>query len=238
MIKKQWAMGVALAVVAVGTFVTFQIALAEATDLVEVPFAANDIYSHYEIKDEDIEWREVPSAYVDEDVITKKEDLLGMYVSLDSKIAKGSLFYASYLIEKEDVEALPALLLKEDQIAFPLSMNLLKSSGNTISKNQKVDVYVTYTYKVGNKKETVSDVLLENVRVIGLKDRNGLEMGAAKAANYPSVMVLAISKDYVNYLQSASEIASIDILAPRVDYGESEESLLKEDSKVLPFLPV
>ena len=116
----------------IGSYISFQVALENAIDLIKVPFANKTIYSHYMINEEDIEWREIPKNYIDENILINKDDVIGKYVSLDSKIAQGSLFYDDYLIEKEEVDALPGLLLKEQQIAFPLSMNLLKSSGNTI----------------------------------------------------------------------------------------------------------
>lgn len=224
----------AIILLAIGSYISFQIALENAIDLIEIPFANKEIYSHYVIEEDDLEWREIPKAYVDENILTKKEDIVGKYVALDSKIAKGSMFYEGYLIEKEDVEALPALLLKEDQIAFPLSMNLLKSSGNTIQTNQKVDVYVTYTDK--KTKETTIDVLLQNVRVIGVKDRNGYDMRDSKAGKVPSLVILAINKEYFNLLQLSNEIAEISIYAPRIDYANEEESILYEESKVLPLL--
>lgn len=224
----------AILVIAVGNYFSFQIALNNAIDLVEVPFAAEEIYPHYEVSEEAIEWREIPRAYVDHEVLITKEDIVGKYVSLDSKIAKGSLFYKDYLIEKSEIDTLPALLLKEDQVAFPLSLNLLKSSGNTISQNQKVDVYVSYTDK--KTKESIIDILLMNVRVIGVKDKNGYDMRDEKAAKLPSILILAIDKEYINLIQLANEVGEISILAPRINYAEDEESILYKESKILPIL--
>ncbi|MBR3841625.1 MAG: hypothetical protein IKM20_10850 [Erysipelotrichales bacterium] len=235
MTKKQLILGIlAILLLAIGSYISFQVALENAIDLVRIPFANKEIYSHYMINEEDIEWREIPKGYVDENILIDEDDIIGKYVSLDSKIAEGSLFYDDYLIEQAEVEALPGLLLKENQIAFPLSMNLLKSSGNTIQQNQKVDVYVTYTEK--STKVTTIDKLLMNVRVIGVKDRNGLNMNDEKASKIPSLVILAINEEYLNMLQLASEIADISIYAPRVDYASDEESILYEESKILPIL--
>ena len=219
---------------AIGSYISFQIALTNAIDLIKIPFANKVIYSHYMINEEDIEWREIPKNYIDNNILINKEDIVGKYVSLDSKIAEGSLFYDDYLIDKEEIDALPGLLLKEQQVAFPLSMNLLKSSGNTIQPNQKVDIYVTHTDKT--TKTTTIDKLLMNVRVIGVKDRNGLNMNDEKASKIPSLVILAINEEYLNILQLASEIAEISIYAPRVDYADDEESILYKESKILPIL--
>lgn len=233
--KKQLILGILIILLlAIGSYISFQISLENAIDLIKIPFSNKEIYSHYIITKEDLEWREIPKSYVDDNILINEDDIVGKYVSLDSKIAEGSLFYDDYLIDKEEIEALPGLLLKENQIAFPLSMNLLKSSGNTIKQNQKIDIYVTYTDK--NTKTTTIDKLLMNVRVIGVKDRNGLNMNDEKANKVPALVILAINEEYLNMLQLASEIADISIYAPRVDYANNEESILYEESKILPIL--
>ena len=233
--KKHAALLVAaVLLLAIGNYVSFKIALKNAIDLVQVPFANKEIYSHYVVEEDDIEFREIPRAYIDENIFTTKDDIVGKYVSIDSKINKGSLFYKNALIEKEVVDTLPGLLLKENQVAFPLSMNLYKSSGNTFQTNQKVDVYVTYTDK--KTKITTVDILLTNVRIIGLKDRNGLDMREEKAQKLPSLAILAIDKNYVNLLKLAYELGEVSLLAPRVDYQENEESTINKECLILPLL--
>lgn len=212
----------------------FRYSLARSIDLVEVPFAVRTILPHQKIADADLVMRQIPRVYVEKGVYLKKEEIVGKYVDLQSKIARGSMFYQDMLKQEQDIQELPALLLKPGQVAFPLSSDLLKSSGTTLAINQKVDVYITFTEP--KTKKTTVDRLLENVRIIGIKDRNGLSLTEEKAQRIPAVLVLAIQEEYVNYLKKASKIAVIDVLAPHVEYAFEEESLLDEDCILMELL--
>ena len=61
-------------------------------------------------------------------------------------------------------------------------------------------------------------------------------MDEQKASRVPSLAILAINREYMNLLSLANEICELTIYAPRVDYVESEESILYEESKILPLL--
>ena len=123
--KKRYVIGcIGFILIAVVSYFLFQVALDNAVDLVEVPFAKKTLYAHQMIQEKDIEMREIPSVYVQSDVLLKKDDIVGKYVDLSSKIPKGSLFYEDFLVSNEELENLPSLLLKEGQMAYPIQVNL------------------------------------------------------------------------------------------------------------------
>ena len=233
--NKKYILGIlGFVLVAIISYVLFQVALSEAVDLVEVPFSTKTLYAHQRIEEEDIEWREVPFVYVQSDVLLKKEDIVGHYVDLSSKIAKGSLFYEDFLVSDEELESLPSLRLKEGQMAYPVAMNLLKSSGATFNVNQHVDIYMTYVEK--KTKKTPVECLLQNVRIINVKDRNGLTIGEEDASAIPAVIVLAVQNDQVDLLRKAQEIGELDLYAPRSVYSEAEEAALNSEASLLMLL--
>lgn len=240
MTEKWWGkrgFGVVIGVIlllAVSNYLIFQYALSRSIDLVDVPIASRTILPHQKITDSDYVMKQVPRVYVEKGVYLKKEEIVGKYVDLQSKVARGSMFYQDMVKGEQEIQELPALLLKPGQVAFPLSSDLLKSSGTTLAVNQKVDVYITYTDS--KSKETTVDRLLQNVRIIGIKDRNGLSLTEEKAQRIPAVLVLAIQEDYVNYLKKASKMAVIDVLAPHVEYAFEEESMLDEECVLLELL--
>lgn len=234
-LKRSTAIGaVVVIVLSIVSYFVFQYALNDAISLVDVPFASKTILPHERIVEGDIVMKKIPKAYVEYGVLLQKKDILGKYVDLQSKVAKGSIFYTDMLKHEDDLTELPSLLLKEGQVAYPLSSDLLKSSGNTLSMNQKVDVYITFTDS--KTKVTTVDRLLKNVRIIGLKDRNGLSLGDEKAQKIPAVILIAIAEEHLDYVKKANKIATIDLFAPRVHYGEEEESTLEEDCLLLELL--
>lgn len=232
--KKSYVIGcIGFLLMAVVSYVLFQIALEDAVDLVKVPFASKTLYAHQRITKEDLEFREIPSVYVESDVLLEEDKIVEHYVDLSSKIPKGSLFYADFLVSDKEVEGLPALRLKEGQFAYPVEMNLMKSSGATLQVNQHVDIYFTYVDKKSKEKTTTVDCLFKNVRIINVKDRNGLNIGEEEAANVPAVVVLAIQEEQVNLLRKAEEIGEINLYAPRSVYSEDEEAQLNEECVLL-----
>lgn len=235
--KKRYIIGcIGFLLMAVLSYVLFQMALADAVDLVKVPFANKTLYAHQMIRDEDLEFREIPSVYVQSDVLLDKEQIVEHYVDLSSKIPQGSLFYEDFLVGEEEVEGLPALRLKEGQMAYPIEMDLLKSSGATLSVNQRVDVFMTFVDKKVKEKPTTVECLLKNVRIINVKDRNGLNIGEEEAKEVPSVAVLAVKLEQVHLLRKAEEIGELNLYAPRSVYSEEEEAVLNEESTLLLLL--
>ncbi|MBR3694563.1 MAG: hypothetical protein IKL88_08555 [Erysipelotrichales bacterium] len=235
--KKRYVIGcIGFILIAVVSYFLFQVALDNAVDLVEVPFAKKTLYAHQMIQEEDIEMREVPRVYVQSDVILKREDIAGKYVDLSSKIPKGSLFYEDFLVSDEEIKDLPSLLLKEGQMAYPIKVDLLKSSGATLHVNQHVDIYMTYASKVNKVKVTTVECLIRNARIINVKDRNGLNVGEEDAKSVPSIVILAIQLEQVDLLRKAQEIGELDIYAPRSEYSVEEEAVLNEESTLLQVL--
>lgn len=202
-------------------------------DLVEVPVATVDIYARTKVEKEMISYIEVPSVYVKENAYMLEEDIVGKYTELGYKIEKGSLFYIGDLFYEGELPDVPSMKLKKGQTAFTLPVDLVKLSGNSIAVDQKVDVYVSIDQ---NQAAPTVDCLLKAVRVVSVKDRNGIDVQDETSTHVPYVAVLAVNNDQINYLKVAERIGDIDILAPAVNYSQLEESVLNENSAVLKSL--
>lgn len=205
----------------------------QAIDLISVPVAACDIYARTQIDASMLEYVELPSAYVQDHAYRKEEDIIGKYTELGYKIEKGSLFYTGSLFREKDLPDAPSLKLKKGQTAFTLPVDLVKLSGNTITEDQKVDIYVSIDQSKG---APLVDKLIQAVRVVGIKDRNGYDISDAASSHIPYVAILAVDDDQIMYLKKAERIGEIDILAPSMQYPYEEESILNEESSILSHL--
>lgn len=134
------------------------------------------------------------------------------------------------LFDEEELPDYPALKLKEKQNVFTLPTDLVKSSGNSFTNNQMVDIYVTITPK---KENPITERLLTSVRILNVIDRKGIDMKDSEL-NIPSVINLAIHEEYISLLKKASEMGTIDIYATA--YPQNEECLLNTESAILPIL--
>ena len=208
----------------------FKIVLDKKLDLVEVPIAKQQIEPRTQIKSDMIELIEVPRVLLNEDCVLEKKEALNKYTEIEGIIPKGSLLYKSMLFDESELPDYPTLKLKEGQNVFSLPIDLIKSSGNSLTNNQQIDLLVTIPVKKANP---ISDILLNNVRIINIVDRKGVDMKDSET-NIPSVINLAINKEYVSLLKKASEMGTIDFYA--TTQTNSEECTLKQESAVLKLL--
>lgn len=202
-------------------------------NMVEVPVATMDIAERTKIDESMIEYIFVPAAYVRDYAFKNSDEIIGKYTDLGGSITKGSLFYHSALFYEDDLPDAPSLKLKKGQTAFSLPVDLVKLSGNTITEGQKVDVYVTIDQAKGTP---AVDNLIRAVRVLDVKDRNGIDIDDEASSHVPYVAILAIDDELINYVKVAERIGMIDILAPSTDYENDQESMLNEHSSVLYLL--
>lgn len=210
----------------------FKVILDKTIDLKKVPVAAVTIEPRTRIEKEMIVYKEIPSIFTDESCAMEESEILDKITEIEGKIPKGSLFYKQMLFDEKELPDYPALKLKEGQSSFSLGTDLLKSSGNSLTANQKVDLYVTIEQK---KEKPVTDLLVSSIRILSVKDRKGNLMGTKNSSNVPYVINLAVSNEYVELLKIASKVGTIDLYAV-ADDRKDEECVLNEASKVMELL--
>lgn len=210
----------------------FKVILDKTIDLKKVPVAAVTIEPRTRIEKEMIVYKEIPSIFTDETCAMDESEILDKITEIEGKIPKGSLFYKQMLFDETELPDYPALKLKDGQSSFSLGTDLLKSSGNSLTANQKVDLYVTIEQK---KEKPVTDLLVSSIRILSVKDRKGNLMGTKNSSNVPYVINLAVSNEYVELLKIASKVGTIDLYAV-ADDRQDEECVMNEDSKVIELL--
>lgn len=225
--NKKLIAGLSIVLIILVNICLFKVILDKTIDLVEVPISKEEIKPRTQITSNMIEFIEVPSIYVSDDVLILKEDILDKYTEIEGIIPKGSLFYKTMLYEETELPDYPALKLKENQNVFTLSTDLLKSSGNSFVSNQSVDLHVTIEKK---KENPVTDLLLSSVRVLNVIDRKGNDMKDSES-NIPYLINLAVDNEYIGLLKMASEVGVIDLYA--TTFPQQDECILYEESKIL-----
>ena len=132
------------------------------------------------ITEDMIEILEVPKASIsDKRSSEKKISSINITIS-KPKFQKGSFFFKELLFEEEQLPDYPSLKLKEGQSVFALSGDLIKSSGNTLMPNQKIDLYITIEKK---KELPITDLFLQDVRILNIKDKKGNTINEKSTGN-------------------------------------------------------
>lgn len=226
--KNNVKIGLGLIGLFVVNFLVFKIAVSREIGLIEIPVVKQVIFPRTKIEDSMIKMLEVPSSFVSDAMYTDKEDILNLYSDIQTMIPLGSPFYKSVLFNESELPDYPKILLKENQVVYTLDTNLVKLSGNSIVVNQKVDLITTYR----NKNESpLVDVLVSSVRVIGVKDKKGIDVLNPKSSGTPHLVLLALDSDLLAIVRAADEIASLELFAHSKVLNE--ESVLNTEAKIL-----
>lgn len=198
--------------------------------LIEAYVAKNDLSARTLMDESVIRLVKVPKAYLSDSVVVKKEDIVGKYIKLNSSIPKGSLVYSSSIEKLDDAIDEPALLLNVNQAVFAIDVNISSTSGNTLQKGSKVDIYAT----IKNNRDTIVDLLFKQVRVLSIKDKNGNEVNE-ESNQIPKIMLIAMDQNEIPILTKVIAMGDITI-TPTSEFFSEEECILYESSVILGYL--
>lgn len=230
--SKKPVLGISLIAIVLINFLVFKISLKKEVDLVKIPVSRETIYPREKISKDDIDYIEVPSIFITDLMFTDEADIINMYSDIQTRIPKNSPFYKENLFKEEDLPDYPAILLKEDQVVYNLNTDLIKLSGNSIVVGQKIDIYTTL---VKRNEKPIVDLLVSSVRVIGVKDKKGVDIGNPESSKIPYIVLLALDKDIMPIVRSSDEIAKLELYAHSKNTPE-DESVLNEEAKILEYI--
>ncbi len=198
-------------------------------DLQETCVAKRDLPPRTKVAADDIEVIRVPGAYLSSGTYHEPEEVIGKYTEIQGKIPAGSPFYCSMLYDASQLPDYPASQLKAGQSAYSLETDLARSGGG-ISAGQRVDLYLTIERQ---NEAPVSGCLFENVRIISLKDHQGLETTDPQSTGIPYLAVLAVDQDDLDILTVADTVGKIRMIAGASSYDAGREAVLSADAQLL-----
>lgn len=231
--SKPVVLGFSVLVLVLLNYFIFKIAVNREVNLTKIPVVKENIEPRKKISEEDIDYLEVPSIFINDSFYTNKEDIINKYTDIRSILPKSSVFYKQLLISEEDLPDYPAILLKENQVAYSMTTDLVKLSGNSIVVGQKVDLYSTYHER---KNKPIVDLLVKSVRVIGVKDKKGLDISDPESLKIPHIVLLAIDKQLLPIVRGVEEIATLELIAYSYKGNEVGESIFNEEADILNYL--
>lgn len=231
--NKNVVFGFSLGFIIILNYLIFNISLKKEINLVKIPVVSKTIYPRSKITEADIEFIEVPSAFVNDNFYINKKDIINKYTDIRALMPKSSLFYKELLFEEKNLPDYPAILLNDQQVAYSMTTDLIKLSGNSIVVGQKVDIYTTY-HEYSEK--PVVDLLVKSVRVVGVKDSKGLDVDHPDSLQIPYIVLLALNKDVMPMVRAADEIAKVELFAYSSSEKEEKESVFNDKAKILEYI--
>lgn len=189
----------------------------KAVNPVRVPVAAGDLEPQTEITSSDIKWIEVPSISKDEKVLTNTNAIVGKYVGVNSMIPEGSMFYASSVVEKDELPGSWLTLLTTEEIPCFFNVNLASTYSNAIQPGSYIDVYMKAEDEAGL---IMYGKLIENIEVKAVKDSSGEDVfKSSNDVGTPAYLYFGVEEEFYTLLVKASYMSSFNLELAVVPHG-------------------
>ena len=191
-------------------------------NMINTYIAKYDLVNRTLISEDELEEISVPSAYLNNQVLLNKEDIVGKYVKINTSIPKGSFFYSGALDEIGDMKDSINSSLAKGEVSFDVPANKINVNQAYLLKGMYVDLYLTV-----NKDRVVSDLLINNVKVIGLYDLNHKEIKDYDNESLLGTLSLAVPSNSVSYLNKAMVVGELSVVVGNNTYSDVKTSLNK-----------
>lgn len=198
--------------------------------LVKVPIATYSLGKRTLIEEMTYEVIEAPAVLLNDEIIIDEDFLKNKCVRIDAFIPKGSFFYKSFLEDVGKVSDNLVYDLKNDEVVYDINANDLKVNQAYLKEGMYIDIYFTI-----NKDKVVSDLLINNIKIIGLYDLNHMKIMDYDDNAILQNIVLAIPYDAVSYLNKAQAIGYLNIVVGK-DCYEDVDSKLNKNSIIFEYL--
>lgn len=220
-------------------------------DAIPVVYTKSEIPPRTEITKEMIVVKNVPSDAVPPNAVLDPEKVIGKWTVSGFGIPKNSLLYDEKILNKEQLPDNAILNLKENEVAFPLLVDLETSLGNSIIPNAKVDLYFRTKKDSSEDSKVMYGRIGANVRVVAVKDAQATNVfeseGKKKdeeeqsnaATSEPllaSIYIFAVPSELNGLLNKAKLLGDVVPVATSQAYNpESTEEELS-DEQVIQFI--
>lgn len=184
-------------------YFSYQYKVKQATEPIRVPVAKVAIEPRTKITEDMISYINVPPAFVTKGVVVDEGSIIGKYCSYNTIIPQGSVFFKAILKTKDDMPDSALESLKEGETLVNLPVDMEKTYYNTILPNNYIDIYIKTKNAVG---KIVYGKLFENVKVLAVKDSNGLNVfESLEVTRTPSTIIFAMKN--ANHILISKAIA-------------------------------
>ncbi len=192
--------------------------------LVDVYIAKYSLNNRTLISENEIEKVSVPKCYLNENVIINKEDITNKYVKINTLIPRGSFFYKDAIEDYESIKDKLNNELLDDEVNFDLNATSINVNQSYLTKGMYIDLYLT----IDKNNKVLSDLLINNVRIIGLYDINHQEIKDYDDKSVLQSICLAVPKDSISYLYKAQVVGQLSVVVGSSSYQNIKSTLNKE----------
>ena len=202
----------------------------QATNPINVPYALQDINPGTQITEDMVGEAQVPPAMIKGEIYRSKESVIDKYSNADSVIPAGSLFYTRSVVEKDQLPNSIILDYPKGYVLYYMDVNMTTTYSNSIYPGNYIDIYFKATYASDNEADTnngkvMVGKLLENVKVLAVRDANGKNVFSNVDENStPAMLIFAVPQEYYILLKKAVYLRNYSTELSPVPTAESQKT--------------
>lgn len=187
-----------------------------------IPVAAETIQPRTLITDDMIDYISVAPIVLQNSVIRTKAGVVGKYSNYNTVIPEGSMFFKGVVVEGSDLPDAAFVDLEDGQIPYNFPVTLNTTYGNSIYPGNYIDVYM----KAVNEDGTLMvGKLIENVKVLAVKDAQGLNVFEdSSETRTPSTLIFGLTPELNILLRKGSYMTSYSVVLFPVPHGQTADT--------------
>ncbi len=189
----------------------YNIRVKQAVEPQQIPYAKVEIASNTLITDSMLGMIKVSKSFVDQtpNLVTSKAQLIGKYVSYDTTIAEGGLFYKTEVMTEEQKPNYITVDLEECHTVYSLAVNMHTTYANSIMPGDYIDLFVSATNDSG---QVIVTKFIESIKVRDVRDSDGVSVfSSASKKKEPAELIFSVPNKMFILLTKADNIRSNSI---------------------------
>ena len=202
----------------------------EDVPTVGVLVATAEVSAGERLSPEKVEWKPWPAQLLSSNLITKTvaPNAVEIYAGalVRERIFAGEPIDSRKVVSKKEGGGYMSLLLQPGMRAFSVPLSVDEGAGGFVLPGDRVDVMATWELRGGADRRVVSQLLLENVRVLAIDQKTVSEKGSLVG----KVVTLEVSPDQVRTLAAAREKGELSLALRGA--SESDKKVSGEKKRV------
>ena len=212
----------------------YKIRVDRAIEPIRFPIAKETIQPRTKITADMIEYVDIPRVRLTGKVIKNTEDIVDHYSNVNTIIPEGSLFYREAVIPFSELPDASLINIPEGLVPYNFPVDIEKSYGNSIFPNNYINIYFK---GYNNARQLMVGKLVENIKVLAVKDRNGKHVFENTEENRISATIIfAVPENIHLLLRKASYMKDYEVELIPVPLGgvyQTEPGAIEMSSTVI-----
>lgn len=205
----------------------YSITLDKAVKPTKVPVAVKDIPAGSIITKDDIEYVDINRDVLKKaSIITSSSQLINYYVNNNTSVTKGSMFYTSQVVKKDELIDRDLEIIPENYKIYWLSVDNTTTYANSIYPGDKIDLWLLT--KVENN--YVYEPFITNIEVLSVKDSKGQNVFDVSSGRTPAVLAFAVPNDIFVYLSKVGFLSGMSLYPVPINKNNADKDATTEIS--------